>query len=72
MDRRRTVEAALHYLGETPFAKTEPSAGSEPEQQTDSVAGYPPTVGGWLKQNNVTTDELDQVFHFGGDNVRHP
>jgi hypothetical protein len=66
-DRRRTVDAAMHYLGETPLVKSEQSANAAPGQPPASANGYPSATAAWLKQNSVTEDELDQVFHFGAD-----
>lgn len=66
-ERRRTVEAALHYLGEAAFTSTERHCTNERGHVGDYASDYPAAVATWLKQNDVTTDELDQTFHFNPD-----
>lgn len=67
VERHRTVEAAMHYLGEMPFTQSNQSSSISPEDPEASIAGFPPAVASWIKQNNITSDMLDQVFHFGGN-----
>lgn len=73
-ERLRTVEAALHYLGEAPLNAADTHSpgennrnGGNAAETPAHVADYPAQVQPWLKQHDVSTDELDQVFHFADD-----
>ncbi len=66
-ERRRTVEAALHYFGDLPLAAVGGPTPGGPSNCADDASGYPEPIAPWLKQHGVTTDELDQVFHFRTD-----
>lgn len=66
-ERRRTVEAAMHYLGEAPVTKLDLPSNGSPEETPSNMAGIPQTAVTWAKQNNITADEIDQVFHFGAN-----
>jgi hypothetical protein len=67
LERHRTVEAAMLYLGETPFQKADRQGFQEPSKGNPGGEGYGAEASTWLKQNNVSADELDLVFHFGAD-----
>ncbi len=60
-ERHRVVGAAMMFLGEKPIElkgdKTDDGGGDD---QVHSAA-----IQKWLKQNNVSGAELEQVFHFG-------
>lgn len=67
-ERHRTIDAAMMFLGETvkPARKEQPpgTAGGS-EGRTDGNLADP--VQKWMKQFEVTEEQLDQVFHFSGD-----
>jgi hypothetical protein len=71
-ERRRTVEAAMTFLGEEvkPTPERRPSAAAGGSDEVDG--DYPAAVSKWMKQNGITADELDRVFHFkDGEFVIH-
>jgi hypothetical protein len=69
-DRRRTVDAAMLFLGET--AKTaamgrhagESGVGQEVDRGSFAPAAR---AEGWMKKYGVSAEELEQVFHFNDD-----
>jgi hypothetical protein len=65
--RQRTIEAAMHYLGETPSVKVEPVIGAGMAGQAFNVTEYPPTVNVWCKQHHIGINEIDRVFLFNAD-----
>ncbi|UPJ48689.1 hypothetical protein IVB30_37645 [Bradyrhizobium sp. 200] len=69
--RQRTVAAAMMFLGEAALQKPrqEASAGSTDTSNNDDdgETGYAPQITKWMKQNDVSAEELDRVFHFNGD-----
>lgn len=71
-DRQRTVGAAMLFLGETsvspPKLKQKISASEDGDEGEDTDEGdYSPHITKWMKQNDVSPEELDQVFHFGDE-----
>jgi hypothetical protein len=69
-DRRRTVDAAMLFLGETArAAATARHAGKVDGEQEVHGSGYVPTARaeGWMTKNGVSAEELEQVFHFNDD-----
>jgi hypothetical protein len=74
-DRRRAVAAAMLFLGES--AEPAPAgSGSSAERRTAAPAAavngagdgdYPPAARKWMEQNGVSSEDLEQVFHFNGD-----
>jgi hypothetical protein len=64
--RQRTVAAAMMFLGEAPLQKPrqETSGGSTDNNNGDGEAGYSTHIAKWMKQNEVSAEELDQTFHF--------
>lgn len=69
--RQRTVAAAMMFLGEAPLQKPrqEKSGGSSADNNDDDggEGDYSPQITKWMKQNEVSAEELDRVFHFDGD-----
>jgi hypothetical protein len=71
-DRHRTVGAAMMFLGETsvsPPKLKQKNGGSEgsDEGEGSEEGDYSPHVTKWMKQNDVSAEELDRVFHFNKD-----
>jgi hypothetical protein len=67
--RQRTVAAAMMFLGEAPLEKPrqEKSGGSTDNDDGGGEGDYSPQITKWMKQNEVSAEELDRVFHFNGD-----
>jgi hypothetical protein len=65
-ERHRTVDAAMLFLGETAKAAPPVHVAADAGKGHED-GGYPPAVIGWMKQYDVSGEELDQVFHFNGD-----
>jgi hypothetical protein len=69
--RQRTVAAAMMFLGEAALQKPrqETSGGSTDNSDSDGDddGGYSPQITKWMKQNDVSAEELDRVFHFNQD-----
>jgi hypothetical protein len=65
-ERHRAVEAALTFLGEKTTKAAEP-AGKKPtkaDDEEDTGGQYSPEARKWMKQHNISEEELEQVFHF--------
>ena len=63
-ERGRVMRAAMGYFGETP-AIVEEDIGNV----AGAVEGLSPRARVWMKQNSVTSDQLQQVFHMSGDSI---
>jgi hypothetical protein len=63
-ERQRVISATLTLLGE-PADNSRVSAMS----LMGGVASRPQRAGVWMKQNGLTSDMLDQVFHVDGEHV---
>lgn len=61
-ERRRVIDAALTLLGEKVVAKS--SVEDLPEEGGGS---YPPRAAGWLRQNNLSHQQIERVFHLDGE-----
>jgi hypothetical protein len=69
-DRRRTVAAAMLFLGEPaePISVGGTPAGREKMTAAGADDGsYPAGASRWMEQYDVSPEELDRVFHFKGD-----
>jgi hypothetical protein len=65
--RRRTVDAAMLFLGEKTTAeqiepRLTPQDGYAPDYE-----GRPPQATKWMNQHGVSEEELERTFHFNGD-----
>jgi hypothetical protein len=65
-ERHRIVDAAMLFLGETSVS-TERGAEAADAQKEVGDGNYPAGARTWMKQNGVSAEELDMVFHFGSD-----
>ncbi|MBY0511411.1 MAG: hypothetical protein K2P94_14820 [Rhodospirillaceae bacterium] len=74
-DRHRVINATYMLLGETPI---EAPTRKEKEADTDDGGGgaggnsdsnRSPVVRSWMKQNEISEDQLSQVFHIDGGAV---
>ena len=69
-ERQRVVSAALMFLGETPIASARLAANDESVTgDEDGDLKLSLRAKTWLKQNGLSFSELQQVFHFDGENV---
>ncbi|HEY2033404.1 MAG TPA: hypothetical protein VGH02_06915 [Rhizomicrobium sp.] len=60
-ERQRIIQATLVLLGETPIT-TKKTAESSSENEGEDLS-WPPKAKAWSKQNGLTPDLIDQVFH---------
>lgn len=67
-ERHRTVGAAMMFLGETVAAQRKAAEAAAADNDDDADSQYSPYITKWMKQYGVSSDELDQVFHFGPEN----
>lgn len=71
--RQRTVAAAMMFLGEAALQRPRHEASATntdtdtDNNDDDGGTGYAPQIAKWMKQNDVSAEELDQVFHFNQD-----
>jgi hypothetical protein len=68
-DRRRTVAAAMLFLGETAMPALAANGPTEDKATTAATAGtedgnYPAAAGRWITQYGISEEEIDRVFHF--------
>ncbi len=68
-DRRRIIQAALTLLGEDAVAKV--SAGQrEQPQDIEGASDLPLRARNWMKQNGLSVDQINQVFHLDNESVQ--
>jgi len=60
-ERHRAVSAAMTYLGDSSLERKH-TAGYEAEE-TDASNGLNQRAKNWIKQNNLTPDAVNEVFH---------
>lgn len=58
-ERTRVVRAALAFLGESSTAADSDSSGP-----TESTIDLQPRARAWLKQNSISAEQLQEIFHF--------
>ncbi len=75
-ERARVIQASLTLLGEAFPVGSSPSSAvgggsSTTEGDRDGTATLPARAGAWMKQNGISLEELQQVFHLenGGAEV---
>jgi|ERR1041385_167762 hypothetical protein len=64
-ERQRVISATLTLLGDS----AETARGASPLTSGGPTASQWQRAGVWMKQNGLTPDMLDQVFHVDGDHV---
>ena len=67
-DRRRVIAASLTLLGEEASIAKNTNA-NEDGDDSEALAKLPPRARVWMKQNNVSAEELEEVFHISEDGV---
>lgn len=70
-ERIRVVQASLTLLGETLSTNSrQTDGGRDPGGESDDdLSSLPARARTWMRQNNVTVDELEQVFHIADGNA---
>jgi len=66
-ERRRTVGAAMLFLGETTQIEHHVAADGAGDDSVADDGSYSAHIVKWMRQNGVSAEELDQVFHFNDD-----
>lgn len=67
-ERHRTVDAAMLFLGEaTKTSSRERKVGPSGADRDTGDGEYPAAVTKWMQQHSISSEELDQVFHFKDD-----
>jgi hypothetical protein len=68
-DRRRAIRAALALLGDeaTDSIKSEEAHGGQQDQAEDRK--FPTRAQVWMKQNSMSMDEVEHVFHVADGTV---
>lgn len=62
-ERMRIVSATLTFLGEKPVALGKAPAGAKEDEADGETENLPQRARTWMKQNAITKDQIDQVFH---------
>lgn len=65
-DRKKIITAALTLLGETPVANSASETGTGTDVHGPSLGDFNGKARMWMKQNNLTSDEIEQAFHLNG------
>ena len=65
-ERQRVVKAAFTLLGEE---SVKLAGKSNEEEDGEGNFDFSPRANNWIKQNGLSIEELEQVFHFGQDGV---
>jgi hypothetical protein len=65
-ERRRVVSAAMVFLGEkgAPTIPADPAPPSKVHHDSESDGSYSSQAVTWMKQQSVSEEELERVFHF--------
>lgn len=66
-DRKRAVLGALHFLEEdwVPLPQVKGAVQVEATEQSSEMEGaFPAAVKQWMKKNELTAEEVENVFHF--------
>jgi hypothetical protein len=63
-DRKKIITAALTLLGETPIANSASRTGAD--AHGPSLSDFNGKARTWMKQNNLTSEDIEQAFHLNG------
>lgn len=67
-ERKRIIQAALTLMGDTPIESS--SATTERDKfENDTPSDMPAKGKMWLRQNEISAEMLDQVFHVNGGEI---
>lgn len=64
-ERKRIIQAALTLMGDTPLGPST-SAAENGDPENDAPSDIPTKGRTWLRQNGISGEMLDQVFHANG------
>ena len=65
-ERKRAVHAAMTLLGEETMRQ---AVGSPAETEIEDSEALPPRAKTWMRQNDLSMDDLEQVFHFENGSI---
>src|SRR5947209_800698 len=65
--RRRTVDAAMLFLGEKTTAERIEQRLTPRDGEVVDDDSYPAHASKWMKQHGISREELERAFHFNGD-----
>jgi hypothetical protein len=69
--RKRAVKSALMMLGDNPgFVEQKQKSDDAPDDGRDDHGGFNAKTRTWIRQNNVTTEQLSHAFH-GTEIIAH-
>lgn len=68
-ERQRVIKASLTLLGDESSGLERSARGSN-GHTNDETNPLPPRAQVWMKQNGITADELNQVFHIADGTVQ--
>ena len=66
-ERHRVINAAMAFLDDTPIKADRKS--DDENDAGENMDDIPPRAQSWIKQNGLTTEEVQQVFHIADGNV---
>lgn len=62
-ERMRIISAVLTFLGEKPVSLNAATSENKNEEINTEMGNLSARARTWIKQNSITKDQLDQVFH---------
>jgi hypothetical protein len=65
-ERRRVIGASLTLLGDEEAVQFKSGGKSESQENNDGFTGVHSRANVWIKQNSISSSELEQVFHIKG------
>lgn len=68
-ERHRIVDAAFTLLGETSNSVTKKKEGENEHPLQQTVNGFSPRFSAWMKQNQISLTQLQQIAHIDGEHV---
>lgn len=68
-ERKKVVQSAFALLGETINGSRSSGGGNDEDQPDDSDFKIGPKAKRWMKQHQVTTSMLEEIFHSQDENV---
>jgi predicted XRE-type DNA-binding protein len=69
-ERLRVIQASMTLLGEAPIgSRNVAAAANEQSGETEDVGSLPTRARTWIKQNQLSPEQLEEVFHIGSEGV---
>lgn len=66
-DRHRVISAALMLIGDAPLEPV--NVLQDTRHNSDEKSTLPPRASKWLRQNSLSIEEIDEVFHLSGNDA---